>query len=173
MQKQNNDLMIWSDQINYLRDGYDTKRLAPGVWFQLDMAGYKHTYSIDSFTLDTITNAIKDFEFGKVPLRASVSDNVYTVRTGRGGSELLYKAFMKNGFQIPAQVQNSEFKFISGTASDLTYNLPRFTRYQIPNIGYLEVTWEPGFDPVKADEFVNPILAGGYRLSSYTMLIED
>ena len=173
MQKQNNDLMIWSDQVNLLRDGYDTTRLVPGVWFQLDMAGYKHTYSIDTFTLDTITNAIKDFEFGKVPLRPSVSDNTYTVRTGRGGSELLYKAFMKNGFTIPAQVQNSEFKFISGTASDLTYNLPRFTRYQIPNIGYLEVTWEPGFDPVKADEFVNPILAGGYRLSSYTMLIED
>lgn len=173
MQKQNNDLMIWSDQINYLRDGYDTTRLVPGVWFQLDLAGYKHTYSIDSFTLDTLTNAIKDFEFGKVPLRPSISDNVYTIRTGRGGSELIYKAFMKEGFVIPAQVQNSEFGFITGTASNLTHNIPRFTRYQIANIGYLEVVWEPGFDPVKADEFVNPVLAGGYRLSSYTMLIED
>ena len=45
--------------------------------------------------------------------------------------------------------------------------------YQIPNIGYIKVEWEPGFDPVKADEFVNPVLPTGYRLSSYTMLIED
>lgn len=173
LMKQNNDLMIWSDQINLLRDGYDTTRLVPGVWFQLDMAGYKHTYSIDSFSLDVLTNAIKDFEFGKVPLRDSISDNVYTIRTGRGGSELIYQAFMKKGFVIPAQINNRDHGFIQGSASNLVYNAPRFVKYQIPNIGYLQVEWEPGFDPVKADEFVNPILAGGYRLSSYTMLIQD
>lgn len=174
MQKQNNDLMIWSDQADILRDGYDTTRLVPGIWFQLDMAGYKHSFTIGSFTLDTLTDAIKDFEFGKVPLRESVSDNMYIVKTGRGGSELIYKAFMKSGFQINAQVQNSEFGFITGpNAGNLTYNVARFVKYQIPNIGYISVEWEPGFDPVKADEFVNPILQGGYRLSSYTMLIED
>ena len=174
MQKQNNDLMIWADGSDILRDGYDTTRLVPGVWFQLDMAGYKHVYSIDTFTLDTLTDAIKDFEFGKVPLRESISDNTYIIRTGRGGSELIYKAFMKGGFQIPAQLQNAEFGFITGpNAANLQYNAARFTKYQIPNIGYLSVEWEPGFDPVKADEFVNPVLPGGYRLSSYTMLIED
>lgn len=173
MQKHNNNLMIWSDQINQIRDGYDTMRLVPGVWFQLDLAGYKHSYTIDLFSLDTITNAIKDFEYGKVPLRESVSTNVYTVKTGKGGMELIYKAFLKEGFQIPAQVQNGDHGFITGDANNLTYNTPRFIKYQIPNIGYLQVEWEPGFDPVKADEFVNPILASGYRLSSYTMLIED
>lgn len=173
MQKQNNDLMIWSDQVNILRDGYDTTRLVPGVWFQLDLAGYKHSYTIDTFTLDTLTDAIKDFEFGKVQLRESISTNTYIIKTGRGGSELIYQAFLKKGFQIPAQIINTDHGFITGQANNLTYNAPRFIRYQIPNIGYLEVQWEPGFDPVKADEFVNPILAGGYRLSSYTMLIED
>ncbi len=174
MQKQNNDIMIWSDQISILRDGYDTTRLIPGVWFQLDLAGYKHSFSIATFTLDTLTNAIKDFEFGKVALRESISDNEYVIKTGRGGQELIYKAFMKSGFNIPGQIQNSEFGFITGNnAANLTYNASRFTRFQIPNIGYLRVEWEPGFDPVQADEFVNPILAGGYRLSSYTMLIED
>jgi hypothetical protein len=174
MQKQNNDLMVWGDQVNSLRDGYDTTRLVPGVWFQLDLAGYKHSYSIDTFSLDTLTNAIKDFEFGKVALRESISTNVYIIKTGRGGSELIYQAFLKKGFQIPAQVQNSEFGFITGSnAANLQYNAPRFVRYQIPNIGYIEVQYEPGFDPVNADEFVNPILASGYRLTSYTMLIED
>lgn len=173
MQKQNNDLMIWSDAINILRDGYDSTRLVPGIWFQLDMAGYKHSYSIETFTLDTITDAIKDFEFGKVALRESISDNEYVIKTGRGGSELIYQAFLKKGFQIPAQIHNQFHGFIEGSASQLVYNAPRFVKYQIPNIGYLRVDWEPGFDPVKADEFVNPVLAGGYRLSSYTMLIED
>lgn len=174
MQKQNNDLMIWGDQIDIIRDGYDTQRIIPGVWFQLDMAGYKHSFSIETFTLDTLTDAIKDFEFGKVPLRESVSDNEYIIKTGRGGQELIYKAFLKSGFTIPAQVQNAEFGFITGpNAANLTHNIARFTRFQIPNIGYIRVEWEPGFDPVKADEFVNPVLQGGYRLSSYTMLIED
>lgn len=174
MQAQNNDIMVWSPAIDLFRDGYDTQRLCPGVWFQLDMAGYKHTYSIDTFTLDTLTDAIKDFEFGKVPLRENVSFNEYVIRTGRGGQELVHQAFLKKGFQIPAQIMNSEFGFITGTrASELQYNIPRFTRYQLPGIGYIRVEWEPGFDPVKADEFVNPILAGGYRLTSYTMLIQD
>jgi hypothetical protein len=173
MMQQNNNLLIWSDSINILRDGYDTTRLVPGVWFQLDLAGYKHSYSIDTFSLDTITNAIKDFEYGKVPLRESISQNVYVVKTGRGGSELIYQAFLQKGFQIPAQVQNADHGFITGQANNLTYNAPRFVMYQIPNIGYIKVEWEPGFDPVKADEFVNPVLATGYRLSSYTMLIED
>lgn len=174
LQKQNNDLMIWSDQVSILRDGYDTTRLVPGVWFQLDLAGYKHTYSVDTFSLDTLTDAIKDFEYGKVAMRESISSNIYVIKTGRGGSELIYQAFMKKGFQIPAQVQNAEFGFITGPdAANLKYNASRFTSFQIPNIGYIQVEWEPGFDPVRADEYVNPILAGGYRLSSYTMLIED
>jgi hypothetical protein len=173
IQKQNNDLMVWSDQINIIRDGYDTTRLVPGVWFQLDLAGYKHSYSIDLFTLDTITDAIKDFEQGHVPLRESISTNVYTVKTGRGGLELIYQAFLKKGFSIPAQIQNGDHGFITGQANNLTYNAPRFIKYQIPNIGYLQVEWEPGFDPVMADELVNPTLQSGYRLSSYTMLIED
>lgn len=173
MQRQNNELMVWSDSINQLRDGYDTTRLVPGVWFQLDLAGYKHSYSLDSFTLDTITDAIKDFEFGKVPLRESVSTNVYVIKTGRGGQELIYKAFLKEGFDIPAQLQNKDHGFVTGDANNLHYRIPRFIDYQLANIGILRVEWEPGFDPVQADEFVNPILAGGYRLTSYTMLIED
>lgn len=173
IQRQNNDLIVWSDQVNILRDGYDTTRLVPGVWFQLDLAGYKHSYSIATFTLSTITDAIKDFEYGKVEMRESISTNVYVIKTGRGGQELLYKAFMKDGFNINAQILNRDHGFIEGDANNLKFKVPRFVSYQIPNIGILEVNWEPGFDPVTADEYVNPMLPGGYRLSSYTMLIED
>lgn len=174
MQQQNNTLMIWSDQVNILRDGYDTTRLVPGVWFQLDMAGYKHTYSIDLFSLDTVTNAIKDFEFGKVALREYLSDNVYVIKTGRGGQELVHQEFIKKfGTGVPAQIMNDTHSFVTGKADSLVVNQAQVIKYQVPGIGYLTVEWEPGFDPVMADEFVNPILQSGYRLSSYTMLIED
>lgn len=171
--QQNNTQMIWGSEVSILRDGYDTTRMVPGVWFQLDLAGYKRSFTIATFSLSTITDAIKDYEFGKVPLRPSISNNVYIIKTGRGGSELVYQAFLKGGFNINAQIMNSDHGFITGDANNLAYKAPRFTSYQIPNIGILKVEWEPGFDPVSADEFTNPILASGYRLSSYTMLIED
>lgn len=173
MLNQNNNLMMWSDGINTLRDGYDTKRVSPGVWFQLDRAGYKTSYDISTFDLNVLGDAIKDYEFGKVQLREAVSTNMYVIKTGRGGQEMIFDAFMKAGFQIPAQIHNADHGFISGSANDLVYRAPRFTEFQLKTIGIIRVEWEPGFDPVTADEIVNPILASGYRLSSYTMLIQD
>lgn len=173
MLQQNNNLGIWGPAINSLTDGYDSTRLAPGVWFQLDMAGYKTSYDIANFDLNVLGDAIKDFEFGKVELRESVSTNVFVIRTGRAGQELIYQAFLKAGFQIPAQIHNADHGFLKGDANNLVHRAPRIIEYQLPNIGILKVEWEPGFDPVTADDIVNPILAQGYRLSSYTMLIED
>lgn len=173
MLQQNNQLMIWGPGVNYLRDGYDTMRLAPGMWFQLDKSGYKHGYEIATFSLDTITNAIKDYEFGKVGLKSIDDQTIFRIRTGRGGQELLYKAFLKDGFQIPAEVDNKDHGFITGDSFNLVKNTPVFKKYHIPSIGYLMVEMDPGLDPIKADDFVNPMLPSGYRLSSYTMIIED
>lgn len=173
MLQQNNQLMIWGPGMNYMRDGYDTMRLAPGMWFQLDRSGYKHGYSIETFSLDTVANAIKDYEFSKVDLQPIASKRVFRIRTGKGGEGLLQGAMIKKGFQIPGQIQNKDHNFLEGQADMLKYNLPVFEGYQIANIGYLVIERDPGLDPVKADEFINPKLASGYRLSSYTMIIED
>jgi hypothetical protein len=173
MLQQNNNLGIWGPAANSLVDGYDSTRLAPGVWFQLDQAGYKTTYDIGTFDLNVLGDAIKDYEFGKVEMRESVSTNVYVIRTGRGGQEIIFDAFLKAGFDIPAQVQNTDHGFLRGDANNLVHRAARIVEFQLKTIGILRVEWEPGFDPVTADEIVNPILASGYRLSSYTMLIED
>jgi hypothetical protein len=173
MQKQNNEVMVWSDGINQIVDGYDTQRLIPGIWFQLDYAGYKHTYSLPTFSLDTLKNAIRDFEQGKVAPRENISDNVYIIKTGRGGQELIYNAFMKAGFNVPAQVMNDTHGFLTGDANNLRVKAARIVEMQVPGLGYIRVQYEPGFDPTFADEFVNPTLEGGHRLTSYTMLIED
>ena len=174
IQQQQNELYMWSDSIDILVDGYDSTRLVPGIWFQLDMAGYKHVYSIELFSLNTIANAIKDYEFGKRELAQAINDRQYIIKTGLGGLELLYNAFLKEGLMVPAQVHNTDHKFLTGDANNLTYNQARIVKYQLKGIGYLIPQYEPGFDPMTGqDEIVNPILEGGWRLSSYTMLIED
>jgi hypothetical protein len=174
IQQQQNELFMWSDSIDILVDGYDSTRLIPGIWFQLDMAGYKHVYSIELFSLNTIANAIKDFEFGKRELAQSVNDRQYIVKTGMGGLELLYNAFLKEGLQIPAMINNADHKFLTGDANNLTYNQTRIVKYQLKGIGYIIPQYEPGFDPMTGqDEIVNPIMSDGWRLSSHTMLIED
>lgn len=35
------------------------------LWEHINVSGYKHCYSIDAFTLDTLTDVIKDFYNGK------------------------------------------------------------------------------------------------------------
>jgi hypothetical protein len=63
---------------------------------------------------------------------------------------------------------------LTGDANNLTFNQARIVKYQLKGIGYIIPQYEPGFDPMTGqDEIVNPILEGGWRLSSYTMLIED
>lgn len=172
--QQQNELYMWSDSVDIITDGYDSSRLVPGIWFQLDMAGYKHIYSLELFTLNTIGNAIKDYEFGKREIVQSINDRQYVVKTGMGGLELLYNAMLKDGLMVPGQVMNSDHKFLTGDANNLVYNQARIVKYQLKGIGYIIPQYEPGFDPMTGqDEIVNPILEGGWRLSSYTMLIED
>lgn len=58
------------------------------IWEQLNASGYKHSYAIDNFTLDTLTDAIKDFYNGK-----NCQENVVLGRhrDGESGSEYAKK----------------------------------------------------------------------------------
>lgn len=173
MLQQNNTLMIWGPGMNYLRDGYDTTRLAPGMWFQLDRSGYKHGYSIETFGLHTLTDAILGYEFGKTELKDIDATQRYRVRTGKGGQSLIWKAMIAGGLNIPATLNNADHGFLTGDANNLSYRIPVIKDYQIPDVGIITVEYDPGLDPIKADEMINPILKSGHRLSSYTMIIED
>jgi hypothetical protein len=173
LNKQQYNLMLWGPGINQIRDGYDTKRMIPGVWFQLDQAGYKSHYDIITFSLEVLSNAIKDFEHGKTQLKDRISNQVYKIRTGKGGKSLIEDQFRKEGFNVPAVVNNKDHGFLEGNADSLVYNLPNFKMYQMPEIGYIMVEYDPGLDPLMADEVINPIVSSGRRLSSYTMIIED
>ena len=44
---------------------YEMDYFGEGVWSQLDKGSYTHKYSIDSFNLETMTEAIKEFMHGK------------------------------------------------------------------------------------------------------------
>lgn len=173
LMKQNYNLMLWGPGIGMLRDGYDTSRLIPGVWFQLDQSGYKSHYDIATFSLAVLADAIRDYEAGKKALKNRVETEVYKIRTGKGGKALIESQFLKDGFNVPAQVQNSDHKFLTGDANNLVFNIPNFKMFQVPELGYITVEYDPGLDPTLADDIVNPYVTTGRRLSSYTMIIED
>ncbi len=173
LMKQNYNLMLWGPGVNNMRDGYDTSRLIPGVWFQLDQSGYKSHYDIPTFTLATLADAIKDFEAGKTALKDRVENQTYKIRTGKGGKALIENQFLKEGFNVPAQVFNNDHGFLEGQANSLTFNIPNFKKFQLPEVGYIMIEYDPGLDPTIADDIVNPYVTTGRRLSSYTMIIED
>lgn len=173
LMKQNYNMMLWSPGIDMFRDGYDTKRLIPGVWFQLDQAGYKSHYDIPGFSLNTLTDAIKDFEQGKTQPKFRVENQIYKIRTGMGGKAMIEAQFRKEGFSVPAQVHNADHGFLEGQAGSLVYNIPNFKMFQVEEVGYITIEYDPGLDPVIADDIVNPYVTTGRRLSSYTMIIED
>ncbi len=173
LNKQQYNLMLWGPGINQIKDGYDTTRMIPGVWFQLDQAGYKSHYDIATFDLQVLADAIKDFEAGKTMLKDRISTQIYKIRTGKGGKSLIEDRFRKEGFNVPAVVNNKDHGFLEGDAAHLVYNLANFKMFQLPEIGYIMVEYDPGLDPTMADDIVNPIIASGRRLSSYTMIIED
>lgn len=173
LMKQNYNLMLWGPGVNTLRDGYDTSRLIPGVWFQLDQSGYKNHYDIATFSLQVLADAIKDFEAGKTEPKDRIEQQIYKIRTGKGGKAMIEQQFLKEGFQVPAQVMNADHKFLEGNADQLIFNLPNFKMFQLPEVGYIMVEYDPGLDPTIADDIVNPYVTTGRRLSSYTMIIED
>ena len=173
LMKQNYNIMLWSPGINQLRDGYDTRRMIPGIWFQLDGAGYKTHYDIPTFTLSTLADMIKDFEAGKFTPKNRVENKIYKIRTGMGGKALIESAFRKEGFNVPAQIHNTDHNFIEGTAGNLVYNIPNFKMFQVEELGYITIEYDPGLDPIIADDVVNPYVTTGRRLSSYVMIIED
>ena len=167
--------IIWDPGSPTGFDGFDKDFIAPGLWHQLDFSGYKHTFNIETFSADVILAAIRDYNAGKVQDPQYGGEPVYRIRTGRGGHQLLNKSFEK---YLTAAVTGMTFADklgqISGTAkTGLDLNLSWYKSITIPGEAKLVIEEDPSLDPWQANEFVNPRLSTGYRLSSYSMIIEN
>lgn len=172
--KQASIFQFWHPGSTTLQDGYDSDYIAPGIWHQLDYSGYKHTFNIESFSKEKILAAWRDYRAGKTDPVMYGSEPIIRVRTGRGGRILLMKAFEKEVNSVATGLMDaSKFRQVEGdNVSGLRINLPYYTSIRIPGEGILVIEEDPSMDPVEDNRFTNPIV-NGYRLSSYSMIIED
>ena len=172
--KQNMNMVLWHPGSPAGLDGQDQQYFAPGIWHQMDYSGYKHTYNLENFSADLILTSIRDFESGKVARADYGKERVYKIRTGRGGRILLNQAFEKYLLSANGIVNAKDFKQIEGDNVDgLMINLPYYKGIRIPGEAVLLIDEDESLDnETNTNEFINPRV-GSYRLSSYSMIIED
>jgi len=157
-------------------DGLDKGRLPIGIYHQLDKNGYKDIFDLNTFSLDTLLNAYRKFTSGKMPLVQQGVEPIVRVRTGKGGLQLVsplierYAVNSLGGYQQQAQ----PLGIIEGTArTGLGAVKPFYTRLVIPGQVEFRFEYEPSFDPTFANDLLNPYIHTGYRLSSYSFIIDD
>jgi hypothetical protein len=157
-------------------DNLDQGRFAMGIYHQLDKNGTKDIYDLNTFSLDTLLNAYRKFTSGKMPVVEQGKEPIVRVRTGKGGLQLvspLIERFAVNSLG-GYQQQASPLGIIEGTArTGLGAVKPFYNRLVIPAQVEFRFEYEPSFDPIQTHEFLNPMLDRGYRLSSYSFIIDD
>ena len=174
LEKEVINTMVWDPGSVTGNDGFDKSYIHPGVWHQLDYSGYKHIYSIPTFTKEIILSAIRDFRAGKQELPTYGNEVKYRVRTGRAGIEMLNKAFKEEfnaqatGLMLAKELGQYEGTYKTG----LKVYTPWYREVTIAGQFTLVMEWDPSLDPYRGDDIHNP-LVNGYRLSSYSMIIED
>jgi hypothetical protein len=173
--KQNMNFVIWHPGGPVSTEAQDQQWIQPGIWHQLDYAGYKHTYNIDTLNKDIILSSIRDFNSGKVADTMYGKERIYRIRTGRGGRKLLNQIFAEELRSITGTLDAKEMRQIEGNNVDgLTINLPWYQSIRIPGEGILVIEEDSSFEnETNTNEYTNPRVFGGERLSSYSMIIQD
>lgn len=169
--KQTANYMMWGSGGQAGSDGLDSQILAPGLWFQLDYSGYKSFFNIAAFSIGILKNAVRDYFHGKVDILPGAEPQL-TIRTGRGGFELISQLFLQQLKGVDMIQNAADFKVVEGEAGNLKVNQPLVRRFKINLIADFEVVLDPSLDPIEANELINPYV-NGYRLSSYSMIIHD
>jgi hypothetical protein len=174
LEKEIVNTMVWEPGGDTGSDGFDKSYIHPGVWHQLDYSGYKHTYSIPTFKKEIILSAIRAYRAGKQEPTTYGNEVTYKVRTGRAGVELLNKAFGEEfAAQASGLIMADKLGQYSGTyQTGIEVYTPWYKSVTIAGQFKLVFELDPSLDPDRGDDIHNP-LVNGYRLSSYSMIIED
>lgn len=157
-------------------DGLDQGRLPIGIYHQLDKSGYKDVFDLPSFGIHTLQNAYRRFTSGKQPVVEQGNEPIVRMRTGKGGLELVSPLIER--FAISSlggyQQQAATLNIITGDAkTGLGVNKPFYNQLRLPGVALFVFEYEPAFDPIIANDTFNPLMYTGYRLSSYTFLMDD
>lgn len=167
------NINVWGSGGSSAQDGLDSQVFAPGVYFQFDFSGYKHTFNIELFDEQVLIGAIKSYNKDKVRVPELGNEPVYEIRTGDGGWELVTKIFEKYLYNSNVWMGAKEYGVVEGQfATGLSVNRPTVTSYRHPNMGILKVVKDESLNGGReANDLINPYMPTGYRLSSYIMII--
>ena len=167
--------MVWDPGSATGTDGHDQSYIHPGVWHQMEYSGYKHTFNVETATKEMLMAAIREYESGKKIQPQINQPRTYVIKTGDGGLRLLQKWFRDEYVaNVTAQVYADKLKQYEGdyrsgidvysaVFNSITIDMNRYT---------LRWEYDASLNPTKDYAGDNP-LVGGYRLSSYAMIIED
>jgi len=170
MSQENKYQMYGTGGYSLTQGGVDEFLMPVGAWQQLD-TGYKTRFSISTFTLNVLKEMIRLYMHGKVDYPDAGKEQTMVVQTGMGGMELINKIITEAANSQALIVHANMYGNIEGTALDLKYTPSFYKEITIPMLAHLKFLYNPAFDPIEENPVVNPTVAGGYKLSSYSFII--
>jgi hypothetical protein len=151
--------------------GKEDLRLHEGLWRQFKR-GPEVVYSLDTFSLDMLETEIRNHYRGKIDFDDPMPKLKVIVRTGHGGMRLINRAIEAKAFGKGFSIDAVSIGAITGERMTKQYGLG-FTSYIIPGLATIEFVHDSALDVEQDSDIDNPRIAGGFRLSSYTMLVHD
>lgn len=175
LNRENMNVVVWHPGSMTDGNSYDQQFVAPGIWHQLDYNGYKMFYNIETLSQDVILSAIQSFNSGKVAVPDYGKEPTYKIRTGIGGRNLLnqiFKEYVTNN--VTGIVDAFQAGQLSGNNKDgIEATGAWYRSITVPGIAKLTIEVDRSFDNNNTNDILNPRLSTGFRLTSYSMIIED
>jgi len=151
--------------------GLDETFAPVGAWQQLD-TGYKTSFNVADFGLHTLESMYQEYMHGKIDYPSAGAEPILDVQTGKGGFQLVQRMITDQKNNQSIIVLAKDFNSIAGNGPmNLEYSPLWFNAIRIPMLAIFRFIYNPAFDPIEANETTNPLLPGGYRLSSYNMIV--
>lgn len=166
------EYQLWGSGGKRNAGGVDEYLAPVGAWQQLD-TGYKTEFNIGDFTLDTLKAALYEYFGGKIDWPVAGGEPVLEVMTGMGGFQLINKLITEQVNSQALIVHAKDFGNISGEALSLSFKPSWYVRITIPMLATLSFNYNPAFDPIETSVLINPVVANGFKLSSYSFIIYE
>lgn len=174
LNRENMNVVVWHPGSMTDGNSYDQNFISPGIWHQLDYSGYKRFYNIETLSKDVILSAIREFEADKIRPADYGQERVYKIRTGIGGRQLLNQIFAEEMKNVTGLIDAFQAKQIEGdNINGISLNGVWYKSIRVPGIAKLVFEVDPSFDNNNTNDILNPKLSTGFRLTSYSMIIED
>lgn len=150
----------------------DRINAAPGLYWQHKLLGNVVKYNLTQMSLDYLRKKIEAHLDARIDFN---QESTLILKVGAAIYNILEKEIQKEfaGSGIVLAVEDSE-RFLSGDKYNLDFVM-RFKSFRLHRFPKVKIVLqhEPALDPTFGNEYSNPIVEGGYRLSSYTIILYD